>query len=240
MKTNKDREAYIANLITNDLPLTTEQNEILREMYINKYQCDNKVAPDHIIGFFVDYGTMNEWKHLKQKCIHIKYYDNNGVIQTKSLSKKRLAGAKTSKKQLLKQAFRLAINDDILAFSKFYNAIPGTHQVDHTEPFIQLFDQFMKIKKYSKKRINNLKFYQDKILNDDEIVQDWIKYHNENAKLQILTQKENSIKRDKIVSENDVNVLPLVKVKKIKCLNCNNSMHPSYTQCNSCYLEANR
>ena len=196
MTTIADRKNFIKNLIQRGGPLSPEENVTLMEMYAKHYHNDFKIPLDSIISFCVDFANIPTFAHKKEKCIYVQYR-HNGALLRKSLSKNSLAGVALSKMSKLKQACRLAVNDDILAFSKKHGAVPGIHHVDHVVPFCTLFERFLEIKNYPKQRIQNLQFYQSKVTNDDAIIDEWVAYHTANATLQILTVSENFAKGSK-------------------------------------------
>jgi hypothetical protein len=202
-RTQKDAVTYTRDVITS-IGCGEIRNDHARFSFFCKL-INNHSNSFEKIGYGIDYFEICENK-LNSKRYHMNIIRLDGSSIDFSWND---CAKKTSNdvRKKLKDAMREYVNVDIFEFRKAHELIcqicgidDGEFHVDHNDPpFIQLHDSFLKTNKLPIPILfDNNEFYQVKFKNDDlQFAENWLKYHKENATLQILCKLCNLKKSNK-------------------------------------------
>lgn len=194
-RTIKGRLSYINDIIQSRF-VTALQNSMLKSFYTNYYTPSiGTYKKENVVKFTVGEATVQYGKkHGYNMCLQIHWIDEDGTKKESDISKKWLSGTKRTRKNDVTGAMRRLIEPFLLTYRHLNHPINNNDQqeyhVDHAISFATLKRNFLKLNN-NKIRYNKLIVSDRLIVNDDIFINDWISYHQNQAKLQILSATDN-------------------------------------------------
>jgi hypothetical protein len=237
MHTIKSRQTYIRGVIDSRV-VTAAQNVILKSFYKKYYTPSIGTIKKNVIKFTV--GVSLRSRYGKKKCLKIHWIGTDGIETLGDINQRYLAGYKRTRDNDVISAMRFSIDTYTLTFKYLNETTNDCHpkekiHVDHAVSMKTLIDDFLNINN-NRKKYNQLIVKSRVIVNDDIFVKDWISYHQNHAKLQLLSATENIKKGYKDDIINGTKQYESVFIECPNCTTLKHSMNKQY-KCKRCGQE---